>query len=75
MLRDASQRGKPVQTTDDDRRCDAPQHEDRETASQGAKPRLAIDVGGTFTDVVVEAAGERWTTKVLTTPEAPELGV
>ncbi|MGG5887264.1 hydantoinase/oxoprolinase family protein [Falsiroseomonas sp. HC035] len=41
--------------------------------------RLAVDIGGTFTDVAVERAGEdgteRWTGKVLTTPHAPELGV
>lgn len=37
--------------------------------------RLSADVGGTFTDVVLEQAGNRWTTKVLTTPAAPEEGV
>jgi len=37
--------------------------------------RLAVDIGGTFTDVVVERGGERFSTKVLTTPQAPELGV
>ncbi|MGX9965783.1 hydantoinase/oxoprolinase family protein [Roseomonas sp. F4] len=37
--------------------------------------RLAVDIGGTFTDVAVERDGERWTGKVLTTPHAPELGV
>ena len=42
--------------------------------------RLAVDIGGTFTDVAIEATkGEdqvqRWTVKVLTTPHAPELGV
>jgi N-methylhydantoinase A len=36
---------------------------------------LAVDIGGTFTDVAVEREGERWTGKVLTTPHAPELGV
>jgi len=36
--------------------------------------RLAVDIGGTFTDVVVEAAGGLWTAKVLTTPDAPERG-
>lgn len=40
-----------------------------------ARARLAVDIGGTFTDVVVEVAGARHTTKVLTTPKAPELGV
>jgi N-methylhydantoinase A len=39
---------------------------------EGASARLAVDIGGTFTDVVVET-GRRWTTaKVLTTPAAPE---
>ncbi|MDB5412041.1 MAG: methylhydantoinase [Rubritepida sp.] len=42
--------------------------------------RLAVDIGGTFTDVAIEAITaedqiQRWTVKVLTTPHAPELGV
>lgn len=37
--------------------------------------RLAIDIGGTFTDVVLEAGGESFTTKVLTPPQAPEEAV
>ena len=39
-----------------------------------AKPgvRLAVDIGGTFTDIVLEARGRQWTGKVLTTPRAPE---
>jgi N-methylhydantoinase A len=37
--------------------------------------RLAIDIGGTFTDVVLETEGVHVTTKVLTTPRAPEQGV
>ena len=37
--------------------------------------RLAADIGGTFTDVVLEAAGKQYTTKLLTTPEAPEVAV
>ncbi len=37
--------------------------------------RLAVDIGGTFTDVVVESGSERFSTKVLTTPQAPEKGV
>src|SRR5262249_37666568 len=40
-----------------------------------ARARLAIDIGGTFTDVVVEAGGRHWSTKVLTTHGAPEQGV
>ncbi|HEY4252109.1 MAG TPA: hydantoinase/oxoprolinase family protein [Roseomonas sp.] len=38
--------------------------------------RLAVDIGGTFTDLALERDdGQRWTTKVLTTPKAPEEGV
>ena len=37
--------------------------------------RLAVDIGGTFTDIVLDAAGVRTTAKVLTTPAAPEEGV
>ncbi|MGQ0510005.1 MAG: hydantoinase/oxoprolinase family protein [Betaproteobacteria bacterium] len=41
----------------------------------GALARLAADIGGTFTDVVLEHAGRRHTAKVLTTPRAPEEGM
>ncbi|APE44972.1 methylhydantoinase [Sulfitobacter alexandrii] len=34
--------------------------------------RLGVDIGGTFTDVVLERRGERFSTKVLTTYGAPE---
>ena len=37
--------------------------------------RLGVDIGGTFTDVVLEVRGERHSAKVLTTPEAPERAV
>jgi N-methylhydantoinase A len=37
--------------------------------------RLAVDIGGTFTDVVLETAGARFSVKVLTTKAAPEDGV
>jgi N-methylhydantoinase A len=37
--------------------------------------RLAVDIGGTFTDLALEYGVERHTAKVLTTPHAPELGV
>jgi N-methylhydantoinase A len=37
--------------------------------------RLAVDIGGTFTDLALEVGGERVTAKVLTTQGAPELGV
>ena len=37
--------------------------------------KLAVDVGGTFTDVVLETQRGQATAKVLTTPGAPEEGV
>ena len=37
--------------------------------------RLAVDIGGTFTDVALEWDENRFTHKVLTTPQAPEQGV
>lgn len=37
--------------------------------------KLAADIGGTFTDIVLEAGPRRWSGKVLTTTAAPELGV
>ncbi|MEW6687601.1 MAG: hydantoinase/oxoprolinase family protein [Pseudomonadota bacterium] len=40
-----------------------------------ASARLAADIGGTFTDVVLERAGRRWSAKVLSTPRAPEEGM
>ena len=37
--------------------------------------RIGVDVGGTFTDVVLETSGELFSTKILTTYDAPEEGV
>ena len=37
--------------------------------------RLAVDIGGTFTDVALAGGARAWTAKVLTTPRAPEEGV
>ena len=37
--------------------------------------RLAADIGGTFTDIVLEAGRRHYTHKVLTTPRAPELAI
>jgi N-methylhydantoinase A len=37
--------------------------------------RLAVDIGGTFTDFVLETSSARFSRKVLTTPAAPEQGV
>jgi len=39
------------------------------------RARLAADIGGTFTDVVLEHGGQRHSYKLLTTPRAPEAGV
>ena len=39
------------------------------------KLRLAVDIGGTFTDLVLEGSDKAVSIKVLTTPEAPEVGV
>jgi N-methylhydantoinase A len=37
--------------------------------------RLAVDIGGTFTDIVLLAGERRVVSKLLTTPRAPELAV
>jgi len=37
--------------------------------------RLGVDIGGTFTDVALEADGNRFSAKILTTPDAPERAV
>ena len=39
------------------------------------RARLAVDIGGTFTDVTLEVSERRFTRKVLTTASAPEQGV
>jgi N-methylhydantoinase A len=41
----------------------------------GAEVRLAVDIGGTFTDIVLDLGQERRTRKVLTTPARPEQAV
>ena len=40
-----------------------------------ARYRVGVDIGGTFTDVALAGAGKTFTSKVLTTPSAPEEGV
>jgi N-methylhydantoinase A len=40
-----------------------------------SQARLAADIGGTFTDVVLEHRGRRHSAKVLTTARAPEEGM
>ncbi len=37
--------------------------------------KLAADIGGTFTDIVLEKGKQRWSGKVLTTTQAPEMAV
>jgi len=43
--------------------------------SERADVRMAVDIGGTFTDVVLERGTELLTRKVLTTSDRPEEGV
>lgn len=53
------------------------------TARRGVRGRsvtagrvaLAVDIGGTFTDIVLEVGRTRHVGKILTTPQAPEIGV
>ena len=45
------------------------------TNSNTSGYRLAVDIGGTFTDIVLELGGTRSSTKVLTTHAAPDDGV
>ena len=40
----------------------------------GGQARIGVDVGGTFTDAVLEVGDRRFTSKVLTTPRDPEHG-
>src|SRR5262245_47813798 len=47
----------------------------RDADMTDSRIRLAVDIGGTFTDVVFETARGRHTKKVLTTAAAPEEGV
>jgi N-methylhydantoinase A len=41
----------------------------------GPAARLAVDIGGTFTDIVIAVGERRYVSKVLTTPAAPQLAV
>ena len=41
----------------------------------GERLRLSVDIGGTFTDVVLDRGSSRTSTKVLTTHAAPEIGL
>ncbi|WP_315798629.1 hydantoinase/oxoprolinase family protein [Bradyrhizobium sp. SZCCHNRI3043] len=42
---------------------------------EGAEVRLAVDIGGTFTDIVLDIGCQRRTRKLLTTPAQPEQAV
>ncbi|MGJ4927923.1 hydantoinase/oxoprolinase family protein [Bradyrhizobium sp. HKCCYLS2038] len=42
---------------------------------EGAEVRLAVDIGGTFTDIVLDIGQQRRTRKLLTTPTQPEQAV
>src|SRR5690606_9230802 len=44
-------------------------------AEAGGEPRIGVDIGGTFTDVVVASAGAMAGYKILTTPANPAQGV
>ncbi|MET0650937.1 MAG: hydantoinase/oxoprolinase family protein, partial [Hyphomicrobiaceae bacterium] len=44
-------------------------------SARGPAARLAVDIGGTFTDIVLLDGERRFVSKVLTTPRAPELAV
>src|SRR5947209_1507756 len=43
--------------------------------NNGRDVRMAVDIGGTFTDIVLDRGTERLTRKVLTTAKRPEAGV
>ena len=47
----------------------------RRNGSRRARTALAVDIGGTFTDVVLAVGEKCFTGKVLTTPQAPDEGV
>src|SRR5437868_12206243 len=44
-------------------------------ASSAGDVRVGVDIGGTFTDIAVQIGPRSVTTKVLTTPRAPEQAV
>ncbi|MEG1768870.1 MAG: hydantoinase/oxoprolinase N-terminal domain-containing protein, partial [Comamonas sp.] len=50
-------------------------HTQAPQAALDTRVRVAVDVGGTFTDVVLLRGETKHTVKVLTTPQAPELAV
>ena len=44
-------------------------------SAQSARTKLAVDIGGTFTDLVLELPGRTLSTKLLTTHDAPDEAV
>ena len=44
-------------------------------AKERVEARLGVDIGGTFTDVALEAGKRQFSAKILTTPEMPERAV
>src|SRR6266700_1744244 len=42
---------------------------------EGAEVRLAVDIGGTFTDIVLDVGAARTTRKLLPPPARPEAAV
>src|SRR6188474_385740 len=54
---------------------DTPAQGDKIMSDKHPAARLAVDIGGTFTDIVLLAADRRFVAKVLTTPKAPETAV
>ncbi len=42
------------------------------TMTHASALRIAVDIGGTFTDVVLQRGPQQTSTKLLTTPQAPE---
>src|SRR5437899_9878128 len=57
------------------RTCRRKQWLERSRVTPSPTVRLGVDIGGTFTDVALEVGERRYTTKILTTPRAPEDGV
>jgi len=49
-----------------------PPNQHRKTQMRQSPARLGVDIGGTFTDVVLEVDSRQYSAKVLTTYAAPE---
>ena len=52
-----------------------PHRGDKIMSDKHPTARLAVDIGGTFTDIVLLEGDRRFVAKVLTTPKAPETAV